>query len=246
MKTLLTFVVVAVGCAQAQDSQHDVQIVRALYDKLVLGYRIVALFNQQHQATSAPNAPQFELTSIRSGPVSEILLLPVSNVQTKPSTPVLSAGLAGITLQLENGTTYETTGTQAQWGTSGNPPEDWNTPLARWFVMTSNTDFTRYVAVDVKLSFEGRSRSYKAFFLFKEDAGGRTIVHPGDLITGSVLDNLLGVRMVPGPLLHYQDRPAVQAFFATAAIPHCTFEPVTRMCCDPATGRCGIDPHVLH
>ena len=73
-----------------------------------------------------------------------------------------------------------------QWHGSQTINEDWEQPWAKMFPMIENSSwFTRYAAFKVKVSFQGRSREYRALFLFGQEAKtGAEYIVPIDTVAG--------------------------------------------------------------
>ncbi|HZI18860.1 MAG TPA: hypothetical protein VEY09_09715 [Pyrinomonadaceae bacterium] len=163
------------------------RLVRATYDKLVRYNRAAQLRrNGQDDAPVAPDSVlAFELRNFRVGPVEEILGGRARDLVTQHRGDVINI-LYG-THTLNDGpkvATYEARWTKGQY-TSGEDPE-WT--IGDIFRLDANRfhDVGKYASYEVTLTFQNRSRTYRALVLFHNPAWARSGFKPEfmDLVVG--------------------------------------------------------------
>jgi len=132
----------------------------------------------------------------------------------------------------------------AAWTSAPYLSEDWDIAISRVIEEGAlDPGYSRYASYTVQLSYEGRTRQYKALFLF-----GQSSVLPLDHVVGtSALTQIVASPFDPEPLLvePFRSNRDVRAFVESLwPRPACSREPLTGMCCD-ARGQCTLSPDVL-
>ncbi len=234
------------------DSAADVATVRAAYAKLVLESQVHALRDYAiadgKRAVETP--PRFTISDISAGSLSEIVGTPVSRWMTKPSGYILQVTTEDYAFVEQNGTKTSAKAVKVDWRLGPHISEDWDSPISKLLEALDGRNYTRYVAYSVTVEHQGRSRSYRALFLFGQEASGAPEVWAADTIVGE-LNRVIADPIGVDPLLVRENSRyrAVQEFFDSVRRPAgCKVEPVTRMCCDDGGEKCGIDAQklVLH
>ncbi len=137
----------------------------------------------------------------------------------------------------------------AQWTRSQTITEDWEQPWAKLFPMIENSRwFTRYASFKVRVSFQGRSREYRAMFLFGRDPKtGLEHIVPGDTVVqlnGGALSFFIKNSAYPEALIEGgigRNIPAVHDWLRAQAAPGKPHEDN----CDPVTLKCGVSQQDL-
>lgn len=116
----------------------------------------------------------------------------------------------------------------------------WATPASQ---VLAGEHYTRYASCRVELSFQGRTASYRALWLFGNNDKGEEVV-------AAVNDNtvvgagLFGMEpMYPAAFLetNARDNPDIHDFLIASPMPTaCAKKAEPDVCCDPSTGKCGI------
>ena len=101
--------------------------------------------------------------------------------------------------------------------------------------------FTRYAAFNVKVNFQGRSREYRAIFVFGHKPNGEEYVLPVDTISGLTggLSFFARTAAYPEALIEGgvgRDIPAVHDWLSAQVTTGKSHDDN----CDPATGKCGV------
>jgi hypothetical protein len=136
------------------------------------------------------------------------------------------------------------TGAQASWSAGQNLAQDWNVPFEQMLTdieAQNKSKYSRYAAYSVTISFEGRSRSYRAMFLFGNGeipvlAADNVTNHPA--LTGLISKSLYPRVLLESPLAR---KKAVAGWLKA----HQVRDPACRpgqgeACCDPSSMRCGV------
>lgn len=248
-----------------QQMTHEEQVVRTTYARLSYAVQV----NEVHKAIADSAKGElidhaslnqrlkaaelvFLLSDFKVGNVTDadIGQTKYAYLVTKPS---------GDSLDITHGTTSFTTDSpadgsvrpqhtesviaMAQWHASQTISEDWEQPWAKLFPLIENsTWFTRYASFKAKVSFQGRSREYRAMFLFGHDPkSGAEYVVPGDTVAGLtgalhffVINNAYPEALIEGGV--GRDIPAVRDWLSAQA----TVGKAHDDNCDPATAKCGV------
>jgi hypothetical protein len=111
---------------------------------------------------------KFELSNFKVGPVSEIAKVKYSDLVTKPSSASgdsLDVGSGHLTFS-RNGTEMQSAIASARWIRSRDISEDWNVPFAEAIAQGEWAGLhQRYASFSIHVTFQGRSRDYRAMFL---------------------------------------------------------------------------------
>jgi len=127
-----------------------------------------------------------------------------------------------------------------RWHPSQVITEDWNITWREALPLIEHSErFSRYAAFKVKVTFQNRSREYKALFVFGDDPSEP--VRPVDTISGltSALHFFLKTDAYPGTLIEGKvgSDPLIFDRLSNGKMP--SGKP-QMLACDPATVRCGI------
>jgi hypothetical protein len=201
---------------------HEENIVRSAYAKLAYAARIGAMRDLIDEVMGKPASEDsvafarrmedieigFELSSLRVGDFADIADVMYADLVTKPNgEDVLMVGTGNWGFKTEElKETWSIIATPS-WTKSQILLQDWNMPFAKAFKMAKEagdedlSPYTRYASVSVKATFQGRSRSYHALFLFGTDSAGKERVLPVDTVTGTALSFYIANSAYPGTLL---------------------------------------------
>lgn len=239
----------AVLAETPNSAQANVDMVRAAYAKLVFATQLSAL---REAYTSGANSGRLKVTlsSIKTGPVSEIKSQLLSDLVTKPSGRTLSVSPVNWTYTTNGGQVLRAEGATALWTDSGYLAEDWDVSVGALLANgTLDHGYTAYASFTVSLSYLGERRQYPALFLFGSNASGRPMTLPIDHIIGiSALQAIIEAPSTPDPLLadRFRTQPATRAFLQSLQAPeNCSTESRTQMCCDHGSGNCGVSSETL-
>jgi hypothetical protein len=257
----LTCLMVSWRCAlvaQSLDSsQSDIDMVRATYAKLIFASRLneirVGVLEKSEddiEEVLLRSHLEVVLSDIKTGPVSDLMSVPLANLVTKPSGATLAVTPGPWTFQTTDGERLQGETASLKWKDSGHLAQDWNLPFSRLFELGAvDPGFTRYASFTARVSYSGQARQYQALFLFGRDASGQPITLPLDHIVGaSVLQMLIQAPNTPDPLLAqpFRNRPESRDLInSMRAAPGCSPESRTQMCCSQSTGRCGVTDEIL-
>jgi len=121
---------------------------------------------------------------------------------------------------------------------------DIHATVAEMLAVNQPTDFfDRYAAYNVVVTFQGKSRKYRALALLGRDAKGAAEVSFTDSVLGTGLVEVKSVNLYPAVLMESVEgqNPAVMDWLESRQMPLTACTPGTRdVCCDPATLKCGI------
>ena len=234
--------------------------VRAVYAEAVLASRMHSIMESRSPLWGS-NGPELSVSirDVKKGPLADILNTPISVtpqsgeiLEANPGTwsmgehhpaqllsvngwkqgnPYIAAAQSNRALTLSHAL-----------DALGQPASSWTQPYSSWAAFT------------VVLSSHGEERKYKALFLFGNGEGREQAVMVLDNVFGSAtLDALVksniaqDVAGLPDALdaAHPDATPSVSAgarklLESVRAVPGCIRDGVTGLCCDPATGQCGI------
>ncbi len=266
MRSRLILLMLAVSLAKSQQQMsHEEQVARTTYARLSYAVQV----NEVHKAITdfakdkmLDNATlgqrlkaaelTFVLSDFKVGNVTDadIGRTKYADLVTKPS---------GDSLDIAHG--YSTFGTDSpadgsripqqtksviatvQWHGSQTIQEDWEQPWAKLLPMLENSSwFTRYASFKVIVSFQGRSREYRAMFLFGRDPRtGAEYIVPGDTVAGltGALHFFATNNAYPEALIEGgvgRDIPAVHDWLSRQVSPGKSHDDN----CDPVTAKCGV------
>jgi len=253
---LLSLVLPTIAKAQSKEEQ----IVRKTYSKLSFAVKVGSI----HTALAAkPKADltdiesrvssdniAFELSDFSSGWLSAIRDRAYGDLVTKPSgEDVINIAVGRYThtddfketLQVKE--TRET-GAMAAWVGGPNFTDNWNMTVAEILPTTNaqnKTEYVRYAAYHVMVSFKGRARGYNAMFLFGN--GEKPVLALDNVTNNSALTAFVEESVYPAVLL--ESSLARHTGLANWLRTHQTYDPACRagqreICCDPKASTCGV------
>jgi len=235
-------------------------VVRTTYAKLAYAVKIGAIHEVLLKYTNpsltqledrlSANELKFELSNFSSGPLTAITRRNFSDLVTKPAgEDVLdvSTGTYNHTDDLpatrEVKETSET-GAIASWSAGQNLAQDWNVSLEQMLPGTNSqnrTQYERYASYKVTVSFQGRSRSYNAMFLF--GSGDVPVLALDNITNNSALTGLVDKSLYPAVLLESSiaRKAGVVGWLKSQQVrdPACR-SGERQACCDSASLTCGI------
>jgi len=233
-----------------QSMSRDEAAVRGAYAAVELRTRIDSILASYHQSPLATDQKiKIELSDWHAGPISEVLATPISTLVTVPRGELVITSPESHSLNDH----FLAMGVKVHWGPVNqrygfNGYSMFDAPLREIWegVLAATPEKFRYSAYSVSVSSQGKSRSYRAIAILREDGPPGFvdyILSPGDNLLGKDLvkdlvnlHNILPVRST--------DLPVFGAFFEEITMFHrnCTLDASTQLCCDPTDDRCGV-PH---
>ena len=197
---------------------HEETVARTTYAKLAYAANI----GEIHQVLSKNHDPslaelesrtaakqlKFQLSNFTSGSTSSIAKQNYADLVTKPDgqdVVDVTLGTYNFTEDVrEKGEAREASemGAQASWAPGQNLQANWNVPFERAlaeFDAGSQAKYSRYAAYRVTVSFEGRSRTYNAMFLF--GTGTVPVLAADNVTNSSALTQLIDKSVYPAVLL---------------------------------------------
>jgi hypothetical protein len=245
-------VVLSLSSPLMAQMSHEETVVRNTYAKLSFAAQLGSVQNAFNHAHGAPSTRsfaldtqdglQFEVKSCSVGNVADILKQSYDSLVTKP--------MGGDALTVTNGTfTYtrqaEQTSQQyvkAKWEKAQDlSNQDWNVPFSQVLATMDDKDYSRYAACTITASFEKRSIDYKSLFLFRKDNAGQKVLAV-DLVAGNAsVTHYVDHSAYPTAFLNTEmrDNPTIDKWLHEKQIKGCNVG-TKELCCDPATGVCGI------
>jgi len=138
-------------------------------------------------------------------------------------------------------------GATAGWTAGNNIAENyWNMKVAKAIPITNSehkSEYLRFASYRVKLSFQGRTRTYKAMFLF--GVGDLPVFAEDQVVNMAALNTFIRASVYPEVLLEssQSQRPAVSSWLRLHQMdsPNCRAGQ-KEVCCDTKTMACGIAP----
>jgi hypothetical protein len=230
MKTLrwaLIVIVVLTGlsfsCAQQNSMSLEEKTVRTAYAKLAYAAQVREIVRMLHDYSEPEKIDRaefnkrlhdaeitFQLNNMKVGDISEILSKKTSDLTTQPSGDVLGT-VAGDANYSFEGKEVRSGIVDLSW-IKGQELyiEDWDTPFGEGLRLnreagTNLSTYARYASYTATVTFQGKSRTYKAMFLFGTKPNGTEEILPLDLIVnvnGGGLSYFLKEPAYPGGLLH--------------------------------------------
>src|SRR5205085_6526677 len=127
----------------------------------------------------------FQLSNVKAGNIEEIYDTPYSRLATKPSGDILatSSGISNYTVE---GKEVSSTFVNIRWIKGQQEfTEDWDAPFKEVLRLgreekTNLSTYNRYVRYSATVTFQQKSRSYLAMFLFGTKPDGREEILPLD------------------------------------------------------------------
>jgi len=242
--------------SQAQSSSPDAMTVRAIYAKVEMASQLQDLRDQlgnpnpTKKSIHDAGSLHFVLSEIKTGSINDIRSLMLADLVTKPSGRTLFVTPSRWNFTASDGETLHAMSAQISWTQSPYFTEDWNIPISRVIDMgVIDPAYSRYASFTVRAIYQGEQRDYQALFLFSDDPEKQSTVFTVDHIIGmSALQTLSADQSLPEPLLAqpFRTRPEVSSFIEWwRGQPGCSTDAHTGMCCNPATGQCGVSSRAL-
>ena len=188
---------------------------------------------------------RFELSDFRTGNLSDIVTHPYDEFVTKPDGSDVLTVSVGTYRYTEDIQIAEESIAHARWEKGQDiRGEDWNIPISQVLSHLDNAQsFSRFASFRVKVDFEGRSRTYKAAFLFG-GSGVEGAVLPLDNVTNnSALQYFATHSVYPATLLETKlgKKAAILDWLRSNQVKDQSCQPRTRnVCCNPNTLQCGV------
>jgi hypothetical protein len=208
-------------------------------------------------------APELSVTirDVKTGPLADIQDTPLADLVTPPSGRVLDAW-AGTWSMADHhlaqvlsvngwrpGNPYVVAARSDRTATFSRALDALGQPASSWKQL-----YTSWASFTVVLASHGEEREYKALFLFGNGEGRERAVKVLDNVFGSstlhtlaksnIAQNVAGLpdaldAAIPGatPDVSAGARKLLES---VRAVPGCMMDAVTGLCCDPASGQCGI------
>jgi hypothetical protein len=192
----------------------------------------------------------FKLTDFASGPVADISKRLYSDLVTPPNgDDVIDITQSSFDRSEDISATKqvrhtEEFGAEAKWSKGQIVTGDlWNTPFSQVLPIIesdNHSQYTRYASVAVTVSLEGRSRNYKAMFLF---GSGEYLLPLDNVTNNSALAGFVNGSVYPGILLgsDLSQKAGVRDWLRQHRSSASTCVSGQRtVCCDPSTLVCGL------
>jgi len=240
--------------------------VRAAYASVVIADRLYSIVNSPDWELGKPEL-SIRIEDVHAGPISDILDDRLDSRVTVPSGDVLTTSSADWSFEK---THLASAISVNQWQPADNTYGDLDPQRMGWkatfreIFQKTGWQPSAYADYTVALSAHGRERRYRAMFFF--EAGSPPAVKTIDYILGSSwLDAVIRaglpkeLQQLPGRIeaawttslkrsgiddtgqfAKERAAGARQLLEEAAAPPNCIADAVTGLCCDPASGRCGV------
>jgi hypothetical protein len=152
---------------------------------------------------------RFELTDFKVGPITEILSVKYKDLVTKPSSSAgdsldVGTGHIGGSNSDAQGNRTESSSTIAQvrWIPTQDIKENWDFSFGTIYPLTEEAGkHQRYASFEVKATFQGRSRIYRAMFLFGPNGQPILPIDTVININGGALTRFIAEDPYPGTLI---------------------------------------------
>ena len=242
--------------------------VRAAYASVVLADRLHSIVNSPGWELGKPEL-SIRIEDIHPGPISDILDDRLDSRLTVPSGDVLTTGSTDWSFEGTHLASAISVGPwQPADQTYGDldPQRLGLNDTFRGIFGKLGWQPSSYADYTVMLSVHGRERRYRAMFLFEAAAGNPPTVRAIDYILGmSWFDTVIRAGLpkelqeLPGKIeaawteslrtsgvddkgqfAKERAAGARQLLEEAAAPPNCMADAITGLCCDPASGRCGV------
>jgi hypothetical protein len=202
------------------------------------------------EAKLSARALKFHLLAFSSGPVEEIAKRTYSELVTKPDGQDV---LAVVVVQFKHTDDIPETrevrektefNTDPKWMAGQTVIEDWNIPFEKMLAAINkqnNSVYSRYVSYKATVTFEGKSRTYNAMFLF--GSGDVPILALDNVTNNSALTFFASNEAYPTTLLEtsLSQRPLVSDWLKAHQIVDARCEGGhKKVCCNPDTLTCGV------
>ena len=253
-----------------QQISHEEQVVRTTYAKLSyadeVGIIVSAMSNGDKWKIPAESLDKalnsrldFQLSHFKTGDVKEIegrIVSEISGFPKEATDPVLNVVPSTYNYHNQSPGLDESPSwmlyAQIKWKELGYDPNRGGNlwPMAEILKLPEmGGTFTRYATYTVTLTFESKSITYNTLALLETKPDGSENVHFMDVHCGtSMLDLLARTTIFPAPFIktHLRNVPVVRRWLS-ANVQSCTGRSKKDgdVCCDPGSGRCGLEQHEL-
>jgi len=251
LRRLLTMAPVLLASIALAANPQDEAIARNAYAKLAYAVQSRTVYMELQNnpdITSAElanklqaNELRFDITEMSSGALSEIASRPYSDFVSPPDRQD-ELGIAFDTETFnENGQRFTSHFAIPHWvPSSDDPGGNWDVPVKD--ALGGERTFSRYISATITVRFQGRSRTYRAFWLFGAD------IRAIDLVTGnSILRSFALETAYPSVLTdtNLRSRTAVSDWLNSTQrfVPSCKTGKQD-VCCDSAM-HCGVSAEDL-
>ena len=245
-----------------QQMSHEEVVVRTTYARLRYAAQVNEIHNLLQERGTAKqidnvkfemrlaSALHFELTDFKVGAVSDILAVKYQDLVTKPSSATgdslsIGAGRIGGSSKDADGNVTESSSAIAQvrWIPSRDIGENWDLSFGTIYPLTKEAGkHQRFADFQVKATFQGRIRIYRALFLFGPDGESQTILPVDTIINinGGALSRFVKEDAYPGTLIEggLGKDPAIREWLKSQQTAQGTSGALH---CDTASGRCQIN-----
>ena len=246
----------------ASAQSHEEIVVRTAYAKLAYATQIQAikvLIEEQPAQDARAVDPAalakaiagaevtFELSGFVVGDMAEIAKKNYFDLTAKPGDDQLDVAPGRWTLR-EAGVDATSATAQARWFRWQSGAAGANLPLQSYLAANKyDLPYTRYATFTVRMTFQGRSATYPALWLFGYDSAGTEQVLAEDNVTNKMaLAHFARSSAYPGSLVdsHLRQSPALRDWLTAgqASTPGCGTTPAGArdVCCDQYTIQCGV------
>ncbi len=258
----------SIALAADNNMSPEERAVRMAYAKIIFAVQVQTVeqsVHQKHRKLDTPalnnalenNDLRITLSGFTVGNVSEIVQRDIHDLVTLPNGESVMSISGTHTSFKEHGKLTEETGLGIpEWlpGSGGGQPTV-NATLAEVLAVNQPTDdFQRYAMFNVTVSFQGKSRKYRALVLFGKDANSTDKVLVTDTVLGSAPQDMMTQSIYPAVLLETSqgEVPAVLSWFESKQMPATSCMPSSHgtagsqdVCCDPNSLKCGISADEL-
>jgi hypothetical protein len=263
LRVLCCASLIASSTAFAADMTPEEHAVRVAYAKLIFAIQVQTVEQSLHQShrklkpgalesALQKNQLHIELSDFSSGDIAEITNRDIQKLVTLPhGEEVLSISGASYSFKDRDGkVTEETTAGIPSWTPGPSIGKgDVSSTLSEVLAVNQPSDiFDRYAMFNVAVSFQGRTRKYRALALFGKDSKGADKVLFTDTVVGAGPQDMTIHSVYPAVLLESSEGevPAVMDWFTSNQMPVSACTSGARdVCCDPSTLKCGISTDVL-
>ena len=248
-----------VGSAYGQTMSHEETVVRTAYAKLTYAVEQGAVSELAFEAGGAPvQGPpreqriadaqvRFALSDFKTGNAIEILNRKVVDFITPASGETLAV-MGRTNNYVEDGKSTMWYAPGLRWTPAQQPPPDVQELTMdelyqlQWQQKRPGSAWQRYASYSVNVTYRGKSKAYKALFMFGHDIKGNESVEVQDAITeGTGLAQAMHEHLFPDAFLRtrLRDVPTVAEWIKAKQTDATECSDEQGICCDLATLQCG-------
>ena len=250
-----------------QTMTHEEEVVRTTYAKLSFADEIGIIIGAMGKNPDKWRMPEssldkslnsrldFQLSSFKVGEVKEIegrITAEISGLPKEKTDQILDVVPSTFNYHVDKEEGTWTLYARIRWKEAGFDPRGGGNfwPMAEILKLPEMGGiFTRYATYTVTLTFESKSITYHTVALFETKPDGSENVHFMDVNVGTpMLDLLARSTIFPTPFTksHLRDVPVVRRWL-NANVQSCSGRNKKQgdVCCDPASGRCGLEQQEL-